>query len=423
MSFSKNEIIDPSREVQNVRVEWSLDLKDSIYLNDSLKIINLGLVTSAGVASYNVLTGVKSLIKHARLMNGREVISSLRHANRYLGWLEYNRTNSKNMSLKQWEARSKNGVKLESDGANYVMNYTQVNASNQTNTTRETTNTGCIYLSELFPILNNEDFILHSSIFKNLRVEIEYDMRPEVILTQTNLGGTINTTTPQLVVDVVVDQQDYAEMTKNALSMNLQFKELEHDQFVMPHSDAAVGSTVAQKQVVDAKLNAFDNKVVDRLLISKEYANLNRYSTGGNVYGVGPLGSVANYRENWQFVVNHAEILPDGGWDKDSVIQSNLVDVWGESSNWGGSFNFDWTNKADDWADSNTVGQGSWVGVKVSDLVKNMNIRFTRFNLDDRAVAPIAKKANEKEIVHVYGETLRQLLVVNGSYTISNVSN
>ena len=419
MSFSKNRILDPVRETKNKRVEFALDEVNSVYLNDTIKLINIGV--SSVVSRYNKLAGAKSLIKHARLLNGREVLSSMRYANRYLAFQEFNRPNSVNMSVKQWEARSQNGYKLEADGTDYVINYTDVLAENRTTDSQTTTLGGCVYLSELFPILRNPEFILHTGLFKNLRVEIEYEENLTTVLQHNNVGPMI-TMTPQIVYDTVVDKDDFDALTNQAMSMSFQFTEIEHDQFIVNHKDAAGGSTTGEKQIVDVKLNAFDNKFINRMLISKAYRQSNRYESGTNVKGAGALGSVACFRETYQFSVNNKQILPDGGWDKENTVQANLIDVYGECDNWGASSSYAWAGAAVDYADVNASGTGSWVGLQVGDLVKNFSMTYGRTVLDDNAVAPLPRKANEELTVHVYAETQRQMMVSNGRYEIVNVS-
>ena len=94
----KSKFIDPVNFIENTRAEFRLDNIPCFLSN--MRIANLGVKgASGGNNVYNKLTGSYGLIKNIRLMDGQTELSSLRNANRYLGFKNSQFQNAQNQSI------------------------------------------------------------------------------------------------------------------------------------------------------------------------------------------------------------------------------------------------------------------------------------------------------------------------------------
>ena len=153
-------------------------------------------------------------------------------------------------------------------------------------------NTAFFHLSEVFPMLRSVTH-LPTSVFQNLRIEVEFDAA-----VGSNLGDTSKTFTtvrPLLCVDVLEDPKIVDMMNKNFRAAS--WLEREHDQFVIPQSVNDGGANDQNLvQNVNVKLNGFNNKRVERLLMVKELIPASLFLGGGTIVrAFGKFGSQANF--------------------------------------------------------------------------------------------------------------------------------
>jgi len=397
----KTRIIDATRYRANVNCEFKLDDVDVSYL-PNMRLINLG-VTGATTQTPQDIGGLANLIHDIRLYDGREEIDSLRYAGQWMSFQQLRDSNSKNVSVNNHLLKSNVGSILAKNTTS-VKVVDAVNASDNTLNTLESNTKAKAHLDlrELLPSLAQMNY-LDSSVFKNLRLVIEFE-------TDTNFMihkylQPINTIQPALVVDYTT--------APNAPMRNISWLAIEHDEYTLPAKAAAGGAATALLQQSNNRINGFNNKSVERLLFVKQFSDTSSYNDGTNVDKFS-TGSIANYRESWQWRINGQNLMPTAV-DSDSKIQVLMADTWGDinaplASNLS---NFIIKTELDD----AKVGKFAYAAVSVSDYVKSMDVEHSRYVLDDTS----NKKTNSGQRVHVFGEVRKSLVVKGGEYMVSYV--
>ena len=127
---------------------------------------------------------------------------------------------------------------------------------------------GWLDLRDIFPMLNSVSH-LPTAVFKNLNIQIEYStLLDRQLLVDTT--AHITSKRPILAVDVLQNPKIVAKL--NGQLKSARWLELEHDQFNIPVSANDGGANDQNLlQSVNPKINAFNNKHVERILITKEY--------------------------------------------------------------------------------------------------------------------------------------------------------
>jgi len=402
-------LLDPTKHSKKL-TEFSLDGNDTIYLSN-LELLNVGLTSTGVFSSYNRLGGVSSIIRNMFLYDGRVELASLKESNRWLAFKNYLHENSENDSHNRHKYQNLMGFRLERDGTDYRVNPSV--AQSLTTANESTTPLGCVYLPYVFPILKKLAF-LHTGVFKNLRLVIEYETEQQDMVNVNNLT-TFTPVEPILSVEVVTDEKVASEMTKQALNMMINYSDIEHDQFLVSALDATAANQPLL-QNTNALINNFNNKMVSKMMISKEYSDKTKNINGNNVLGLGPLGSKQQFQEQYQIRVNGKDLFPNASLTGDSRILRMLTETWGESNSYTGGHQHFLMNIADDLADGrNLVGNAGYFGCEVGEVVKNLQIRYGRKVLHD--TSPL-KYANEALRVHVFGQVEKVLNVEGGKYEI-----
>ena len=418
---------DPRTHINNRSSEFRLDT-DRSYL-PNLRLANVGFQANANTQTPQ-LVGFLGIVKHIRLMDGGVELSSLRFANRYISWLEQLGNNQDNLNLKSALSRSRVGYMLNSDDK---VEHPPLGFSDSTlarNFLSEAV-TGYLDLRHVFPILNELNH-LDTKIFKSLKVVIEYEDRPELIL--ENKGRTHTTHTPILIADEITDPAVAAELSRE--QKNVVWNEVEHDQFLVPDQSAVAGAlatdTATSKQTVSAVVNGFDNKHVSRVVLMKEYSDLSKNFTGNSAIKRGPYASQSQDAEALQVRINGANIFPANGIDSPSKRAMKLAQAWGKVnivpfSNVGsvGLDDFDAAMQNDSGVpvavgtkQSPTVGQSDYIGFSLEEKVRQLNFTYSRVNRKDTNTI---QKNNLGLNVHVYGEVRKGLNFASSGYNVSYV--
>tara|TARA_R110001592_G_scaffold32533_2_gene113821 strand:- start:3438 stop:4682 length:1245 start_codon:yes stop_codon:yes gene_type:complete len=407
-----NELIDPIRHSSNRLTEFRLDKLNSVYL-PSLRLLNVG-ATSSVAHSYTRLAGVYGVIKNIMLMDGGTVLDSMKECNRYMSFKNYLNPNSVNDSRVSGELLHQMGFRLKKQAA--AVRVDLGSTPTGTNTTPTTTTSGVVHLANILPLLQNIDY-LHTGVFTNLRIVIEYETKSTKIIVVDN--ATTSTLEPLLSVDVISDPSIVQQLTPQALNQQVEFFSIENDLFRVAQKDATTNNQPL-KQKTKVLINGFNNKFVRRIMMSKEYSDDTKNSGASNaITGFGALGSRQQFRELHDLIINKVPIIPDG-INSEATQLSMLNQSWGESNTYIGANMYSQDNIANDQFDGrNYCGGAGYVGVNVNELIKNFQYSYERQVLHDTTATSLS---NEGLICHIFGEVKKVLNVQNGKYEVMYVS-
>jgi len=414
----KDPVINQSKRFTEIR----LDDVNTVYLTSSLKIINVGYVANPAT-SYNQLAGVEGQIKRMILYDGKQVLCQQDEFNRWSAFKNTLHENSENESKRSHLVHNKMGFRVRKHP---TIQFSQVTdgdiGGGQSNTTQTTATKGGVYLSDCFDLLSKINF-LHTGVFKNLRLRIEYESDERKIINRDNATATATSDDIQLVCEILTDENDIKSATEQALNMVVPHNEYVHDSFQVAENKPTAG-TSPSVQTVNALLNAYNGKYVNRMVMMNEYSDATKYINANRVLGAGSLGSQRPFRTNVQARVNGSNALPDGGIgtsggsSADAQLLARLVDSWGEQNNYYSSFTHQLDGSTSNQEDgANREGQLGHVGFVVEDKVDNLQIEFKRTSVYD--TTPVHKTGDGLR-VHTFGECRKLLSVSNGQYEVSD---
>jgi len=414
----KDPVINQSKRFTEIR----LDDVNTVYLSSSLKLVNVGYVANPAT-QYNQLAGVEGQIKRMTLYDGKQVLCQQDEFNRWSAFKNTLHENSENESKRSHLVHNKMGFRVRKHD---TTQFSQVKngdlSSGQSDTTQTGSIKGGVYLSECFDLLSKMSF-LHTGVFKNLRLRIEYESDERKIINRDNATGTATSDTVQLVCEILTDENDIKGATEQALNMVVPHNEYVHDSFQVSENKPAIGASPSV-QTVNALLNAYNGKYVNRMVMMNEYSDATKYINANLVLGSGSLGSQRPFRTNVQARVNGANALPDGGIgtssgkSADAQLLARLVETWGEQNNYYSSFTHQLDGADDNQQDGiNRQGQLGYVGFVVQDKVDNLQIEFKRTSVYDTTAV---HKTGDALRVHTFGECRKLLSVSNGQYEVSD---
>lgn len=415
----KDPVIDQSKRFTEIR----LDDVNTVYLSSSLKLVNVGYVANPATA-YNQLAGVEGQIKRMTLYDGKQVLCQQDQFNRWSAFKNTLHENSENESKRSHLIHNKLGFRVRKHD---TTQFSQVKNGDVSTGTSDTTQAGAIkggvYLSDCFDLLKKMSF-LHTGVFKNLRLRIEYESDERKIINRDNATGTATSDTVQLVCEILTDENDIKGATEQALNMVVPHNEYVHDSFQVAENKPAGAGTSPSVQTVNALLNAYNGKYVNRMVMMNEYSDASKYINANLVLGAGSLGSQRPFRSNIQARINGSNALPDGGIgtsggkSADAQLLARLVESWGEQNNYYSSFTHQLDSADDNQEDGiNRQGQLGYVGFVVEDKVDNLQIEMKRTSVYDTTAV---HKTGDALRVHVFGECRKLLSVSNGQYEVSD---
>lgn len=433
----KTQYLDPRIDQSNNRVEFRFDPETAYYSN--LRLVNFGCTGNAtDNNTINSQAGLLSLIKNARLMDGAVELDSLRNAGKYLAFRTANNSNSDNANINSKLLRAKVGYYMEDTGQ---VLHDAGNPVNRVRTSANSTDANDAYidLRRIFPILENISY-LDTTLFPNLKIVIEYDTSALKLALATNTD-TLTTKTPLLVCDEIMDKGVVSKLRSKF--NGVVYAGIEDDLFVIPSKEATsagLASGVVEKQVVNQRLNGFDNKILGRIVVMKQASDTSKYNNAGASLGFGPHSSLAQVGEKVNFNVNGVKILTGDGIDTPAKQLAYLHDTWGEfnmlpfsnelsvgANTPGALHNRIGTPNANAVGgganESPFIGQASYLGIDLSTRVSQLEINYEREIIKDTTAAAgdQGKKYESAALdVHVYAEVQKQLKVgANGRYTIT----
>lgn len=417
------EIKDPQINQSKRFTEIKLDDVDTVYLSSSLKLVNVGYVANPQTA-YNDLAGVLGSVRRMTLYDGKQVLAQQDEFNRWNAFKNTLHENSENESKRSHLMHNKMGFRVRKHD---TTQFPQVKngdvSSGQSDTTQATAAKGGVYLSDCFDLLQKMPF-LHTGVFKNLRLRVEYESDERKIVNRDNATATATSDDVQLVCEILTDQNDIQGATEQALNMVVPHNEYVHDSFQVAENKPAGAGTSPAVQTVNALLNAYNGKYVNRMVMMNEYSDATKYINANVVLGAGSLGSQRPFRNNIQARVNGGNVLPDGGIgtsggaSADAMLLARLVDTWGEQNNYFSSFTHQLDGSTANQEDGgNREGQLGYVGFVVEDKVDNLQIEFKRTSVYDLTAV---HKTGDALRVHTFAECRKLLSVSNGQYEVSD---
>lgn len=296
-----NSVFDQSK----YRSEFRLTA-DKLYLSN-MRILNLGLTSTEGTDKrYNLVNGVGAIIKNIYLYDGSVILDKIINFGDFSAFTAYNKSNQANSDVAKILSRNGLGFVYERqpnalNGAsnNITIKETFPNAPDTPRPSQETTSMGFLNLREIFPLLKAMEFV-HSGLFKNLRVVIEYSVAGSVT---AGLGEITQTTLPILVADCIQDPKVAEKWLSEFKQQSWISNEVES--VVVP------ASTTIGIQSQKYRLTGALGKTVNYMLVQK------KGSTGLSAL-YDNHASETMIDETFQVRCNGEDILPESG-----VISSN----------------------------------------------------------------------------------------------------
>ena len=406
----ETEYIDPVSFVPNQRCAFELDGTKLSY-GSNMRLLNIGVV-SGTQQDYSAGLGAMSVIRSIRLMDARTELSSIRNVPQYLFFKNCNRTNATNKSEDSYLKRNQLGFEINSEDNKVSHMYSPGRAD----TTPETTSLGYLDLREVLPILNQLT-ILPTQIFKNLRIEIEFDGRQtSQILGDVSVGITVQR--PILSVDVNSNPAVVEAAVSQVSAQPIMWQEIENDNFVMNAVDTSgFGNTDTAVQTTVNQSLGFKGKFVERLLITKQIQDKSKELNVNDVLGFGAIASSqAVLNEKVQINLNGNPILPGfQGMTRPNEILGMLSDEWGSINAYPGSNLYAWSSTPNVLDDANTRGQQSFICVRLGARVAQLQTSISRTNNRDTTNKAAT---NDALNVNLYAEVSKMLNITKNGYRV-----
>lgn len=288
----------------NYRTEFRLSNPENPLYLSSFRLCDVGCTMSGNNQELNRGAGILSMIKRVEILDGNVSLENLTNFNYWAAFRQQNRTNDVNMSQ---------ASKLSGNQMGFVNDNNQglVYPSGQYATTSElTTFKGWVSLRDFMAFLSDSNEV-PCSVFKDLRLVIEYETDPKKISPGTNetITGIVR---PFLVVDEVVNQD--LKKQREGLYQGVTFRPMES---LNVYSPEITGETFKSYT-----LTGFNNKTIQRLLIMKAPT-----TTVSAAYGA--LSSVHFLSPSTNLIVNGSQLLPQELY---TIAQemSSVSESWGD---------------------------------------------------------------------------------------------
>ena len=413
-SAVKTMYFDPVSYVPGVRATFELDAQQVAYL-PNMRLLNIGSKTNGG-ATYNGLVGALGFIRNIRLLDGKTELSALNQAGVYRAFINSNKRNDEIASVTSVLHRSELGFHASLDGID--QQATPIN--NQLSaaaTLDEDSNAGYLDLRDCCPLLASLSH-LPTSLFPNLRLEIVYESNPNLVNLVSPDNTVMSGIRPTLACDVLQNPTIVAKLDRGL--QNATWLEIEHDRFRIPRTATNGGAgDQGVVQATNVKINGFNNKRIQRLLLVKQLASATAFVSGNAVSGWGQYASQNLYEQTLQIRVNGGNIFPRSGLRGSNERLASLCDNFGEMIAYPGS-----TTQGVDVSNIFTTtnafsGQLDFDGVLVGQYINDLQINIGRTGTQaTNAVKPNTDNIN----VHVFGEVMKSLVIrKGGGYNITYV--
>jgi len=419
MSKFAVQYIDPVTDITNQKSEFKLDGKA---WRSNLKLLVDLKVT--GTPAYSDLVGAYGLIRHIRLMSRGVELDSCRNANYLMAFKNVNNANEENVGIRSKLNNAKVGFQISEK-----LQFEARNISTAKDVASvENSGSAVLHLNNILPLLNSVE-VFNTELFPELRVVVEYNTDEKLKLAAVGNASTSNR--PLLIAEEV---QDPAMINASRAFKGVQWATMETDQTIIPEQ---AGAGV---QNVTRKINGFDNKKVDRLIMMKHLFPISQNYNGNNAIAFGAYSSYVQNLEKINFNLNGKPIFPNSDGLKDSAERAMLLaDTWGRcdilpyGNQSGTGANFGRTQDIVGSAiygvptvsgsDANPrlsqkVGAQDYVGLSIADHVQNLELVYERTTVVDTQTPAPQNSALE---IRLFAEVRKQMSVSNGNVMVSYV--
>jgi len=339
----KTHIIDPVY-FSNQRAEYRLE-SDKVYMTN-WRLLNIGCTGAAGSKAYNGMSGAIACIKNIALYDNNQLLDQILDVPKWCGFKAYNNKNADSQDLESNLRKNRMGNCLEgydtvADGSKKSIGEWEVRPAlaGRTGVALATYpydgDRAFLRLKEVFPLLNNLNGFMDTSVFKQPKIVVEFSDDFTEFLKEND--APIQMTEPLLIVDEVVSDSGKSRIPK---FQGASYFSVEHDRVTVPAMTAVNGnagfvSSTNPKPIQQRtfNVNGFNNKTVGRILVAKTPLLTSSYFAGGEVERVGANGSSGCAEEQFQMRVGGASVLAGKGITKESERLAYLNDTWGVCSN------------------------------------------------------------------------------------------
>lgn len=377
-------------------------LPNGIQAFPNLRLGNLGIHGAVGALSK---TGISSLIKHIYLYSDRQLIDQARYANHFESFRQLTMSNSSNKNIFRFLEKHQVGYLIDSKEQvgpdDTLLNNSVVNS------TEKDAQGGYLQLPMLLQILQEPTFIIDTNKFPNLTLVIEWETDKRKYLSAgCNNNYTIGK--PTLIYDEITDPK--IGQQASAAMKNFNWNCIEHDAIDVHHE-----TILPRTQTLHRKLKGFDNKLLNRLILIKNFQNVAHANDGTNAYGKGYYRSPVQHLEQINLKINGRPIF-DEPLSQEETRQAITAQAWGklniqpyESSISVGVDNPEtkaqFIGISSD--ETNVTGMASYLGCRIDNVVQDFEIEYKRTCPTDNATI---KRYSEALVLNVFGEVTKQLV-------------
>jgi len=389
---------------------------DTVYLTNA-RLANVGATAGTSANNYNPLVGNAAIIQSIHLYDGNQMLDQLLEFPQWAGFSSFNNRNQKNVDSQKVLSCTGLGYNYSNldvpadDGATFGATHAKIEQHfipKEANTTAATTAKGWLSLKSILPFLDNSLY-LPTSIYKNLRLVIQYNSKPNVIL-----GNAATPLEPFLIVDEIVDDQKQNQITKSY--KGVQFQAIEHDRVYL---DAATAGNV---QTNTFTIGGFDNKRVGRLIVVNSATDATLIGQDKATIG---CGSQSVYKQKIQLRINGQNRFWSSGIGRPMERLAKLTDTWGTMNAFPGSSDVDILNKTNVVANDilQYVSRFDYFGCSVGDEVLELQLDYSRTGTPFTSGVPATsgnQASNQALQLNVFAEVLKSISVGGGGkYTIA----
>ncbi len=406
----KTEIYNSVFDQTNYRSEFRLT-PDKLYLSN-MRVLNLGLTAAElGDGRYNLVNGVGSIIKNIYLYDGSVILDKVINFADYSAFQSYNKTNQHNSDISKVLARSGLGFVYEKapNGEDLVSNPILIkeafpNCPHKPEVLEKDTARGFLNLREVFPLLKGAGGLqfIHTGLFKNLRVVIEYNVKGSVVEAVPLLEKT---TLPILVADCIEDPK-IAEKWLSGFKQQVWISnELESVSLPTP----SVSDFNAVKQSLKMRLTGALGKTVNYMLIqNKGTTHVSElYGSHGSETMVSTI----------QIFCNGSAVLPEQGIYKSNERLALLHDTFGVCNSHTCSNELPVYGAADIVEnEADRCGRLDYFGCVINKKVNALDLSYSRLVNDSELIDP---RYNQALTLNVFYGILKAIVKDNkGSYQV-----
>lgn len=416
----ESRIIDPVFDRANLRVEFRLPSM-SAFLSD-LRLINVGMTSTNGTDSPNPLLGILGAIKRISILDGSTQLDAINLATVYNAFKNANTDNDSNLSVNRFLKFVELGYVAQGD---YTITGNQINRDQITfDTQNPITYTGSalnskkswLSLKDLLPFLRSS-LVLPTTVFKNLRVVVEYNSASAMQYLTKDSSATKSTNADSLLLCSEIGDGDMKEALMREYK-GVVYRPIETEQVVAPPITGMdnVAGQGTKKQLNNYRLTGYTGKKLIRLAVVQTPTNSATWLNGTDVKGYADVGSVAQYKTETQLIVNGSAKLPSAGMQGSATATganrrlAYLNDTWGvfntiPCQNWinfndGGNF----------YANGGTIGEMDYLGIMVDENIAELRLNYNRTGIFGNA------KQNQQLLLNIFGE-VEKAVVMNKDMT------